>query len=165
MSSFDRGNRRDNQRDVGMEVVERPAPEHPHNIALMAYFEQLPRDRGLPQRRDFDPVDIPALLHGIFMAEPMEGGDYRYRLVASSLENRMGLFATGRTAREMFDDEMYAALTGTYTRVLTVPETVTLRGRLEGLEIEFIDFEGLLLPFRNGPADEKILIGGMFAFN
>lgn len=148
-----------------MDVIEVTAPEHPDNIALLEYFHSLPADGGAPQRRDFDPTAIPRLLKGVFMAEPLPDGNYRYRLVAAALENRMGLFATGRTAREMFDDDMYTALTGAYTRVLTVLEPVIMRGRLEGLEIDFIDFEGLLLPFRNGDRDEMILIGGMYPFN
>ncbi|PJK27928.1 PAS domain-containing protein [Minwuia thermotolerans] len=151
--------------DIDWSVRELDAPEHPLNRRLLAWYEALPAADGVPSRADLDPAAIGPLLPGFFMVEPAgEGDDVRYRLVGSAIEHRLGVTLTGKRASELFAPEMAAAVMAVYRRIFEGRERIVLRGSFEGLGIEFIEFEALILPMRARNGEGMMAVGGLFAF-
>lgn len=101
-------------------------PERSLVVELEAYWNSLPREGGLPARRDIDPVEIGGeLLSWIFLLDVLrEDGqlDYLYRLSGTSNVELVGRDATGRRASEIFGTEERTFLIDTFD--VTVAEGV-----------------------------------------
>ena len=69
--------------------------------AVFDYWMGKAAGRGLPRRRDIDPVDIPKLLPIIMLVDVLPSGRYRYRLIGTENADAFGMNATGRYLDEV----------------------------------------------------------------
>ncbi len=151
---------------LGYSNEEVAAPEHPNNQALAAYWDKQRAGAPALPRAALEPLDIPRLLPGIFLAEPCDDGahDYRFRLAGSLVEERMRRKVTGKTLTELYGDKFGPQTIAIYDRIATTCTPLVLQGHFEGDNLEHIRFEVLHLPleFANGA---RGILGGQFAFD
>jgi hypothetical protein len=81
------------------------SPQHASLRQLLDYWQRLKRDRSMPHKREFDPVDLPPrVLPRLFLIEFLEGAaNYRLRLMGTYLRDTYGREFTGC---RLVDDEM-----------------------------------------------------------
>lgn len=148
---------------LGYESVRMAEAEHPANRELLAYWERN-RDPGRPLARSrFEPLAIPRILPGIFIAEPVDG-QFRFRLAGSEVEARMRRHVTGKLVTELYSESYGGRVVELYRRVSEGVEPVVMRGHYKSEFLEHIEFEVLHLPleFTSGACG---VLGGQFAFD
>lgn len=80
-----------------------PADCAPKIRALYDYWLSIHPGTGLPGRRHFDPVDIPALLSSIWMIDvAREPWRFRFRLLGTEIVTFTGRDGTGRWLDEIY---------------------------------------------------------------
>jgi hypothetical protein len=137
-----------------------PPDCHPDIAALVAYWESIRPESGLPGRQHFDPVDIPRLLPAIRMLDVV--GDpprFRVRLVGTRIVRALGEDHTNRWLDELYPD---FAQSSAYLGLNTVVRTGKLNWRRGNPKFidgrEFMVIERLYLPFaRDGRTVDMIL--------
>jgi len=147
---------------LGYSNAEVSAPEHPGNAELLAYWDSHRGPHDALKRADFNPLALPRLLPGVFLAEPADD-DFRFRLVGSQIEDRMQRVLTGRSLTEIYGPQLGPQTAEIYRRVAAGNTPVTLRGHFVGDHLEHIDFEVMHLPMQFGDGGLGVL-GGQFAF-
>ena len=74
---------------------------------LFAYWRRIKGDQLVPNRRDFDPIEIPKLLPHLILVEVVRDDiddrfeDFRFRLIGTHVEERMRDRYTGRRLSEI----------------------------------------------------------------
>ncbi len=72
---------------------------------LLAYWRRIHPDRGLPGRRHFDPIDVPALLPHIWMIDVFrDPWQFRFRLAGTAIVDFIEIEATGKWCDEVYRD-------------------------------------------------------------
>jgi hypothetical protein len=79
-------------------------PETKRIRELAAYWESKRAGRFAPRRADIDPADIRAHMPTLMMVDVLPDGDYRYRLMGTSLTEGRGRTATGQRVTELMAD-------------------------------------------------------------
>lgn len=77
--------------------------------AVFEYWADKSAGRGIPRRRDIDPVDIPKLLPILMIVDVLPSHRYRYRLVGTENADAFGVNATGRYLDEVLPGSEYKA--------------------------------------------------------
>lgn len=152
--------------DINWDVHEIQSLEHPKNQRLLARYDANRPDGGVPNRGNFDLVDLKDVASGLLIVEqvPEDEGLVRYRLIGSEIEERTKVAFTGKTP-EIFGPAMSEGLRSIYRRIFADLEPVMLRGHLLGLGIEHVDYEMVFLPVMSRDGTRVDAICGMFAFN
>lgn len=148
---------------LGYDSVPTAGAEHPLNRQLLAYWEKKRRSGGALLRADFEPLDLPRILPGLFIAEPV-GDDFRFRLAGSDVEARMHRKVMGATLCELLGDRFAPRTIEIYRTVSLGDAPFVLRGHYLGDDLEHIDFEVLHLPMEFVSGIRGVL-GGQFAFD
>lgn len=147
---------------VDYQVTEVDTPIHPKNQALLVYWRSKADAEGIVHRRDVDPVDLKKVLGGMFIVEPVnDGADLLYRLVGSQNERRLGMKCMGRRFTQCYAAGMAAEQIAFHARVFASGKPAFLRGRLLGLDLEYVNFEASYLPIRAESGGHQML-GGMY---
>jgi hypothetical protein len=152
----------DDANEIDYDVTEVETPSHPKNRALVEYWSSKADETGQVHRRDIDPADLKRVLGGLFIVEPVDGGrDLLYRLVGSQNERRLGRRYMGRRFSECYSPEMAADQIALHTRIFASGQPAYLRGRLLGIDLEYVQFEACYLPMRGADGQFQML-GGMY---
>lgn len=148
--------------DIDYSVTESDTPLHPSCRRLLEYWHARLQPDGLMHRADFNPLDMPSLMGGMFVVEPVDGGgDLRYRLVGGENERRLGMKFTGLRFSECFSPQMAGHQIAFHNRVMTTQKPACLRGHFIGLDLEHVNFEAIYLPVRAESGQVQIL-GGLY---
>lgn len=149
--------------DYAVREVEKPS--HPHSQHMLAYWKERRQPDGLMPRAAFDPLDMPKLMGGMFVVEPVNGGtNMRYRLVGAENERRLGRKFTGELFTDCYLPEMAADQIALHNRVLETRRPVFLQGCFLGLDLEHVHYEAIYLPAMGKDGGLQI-IGGLFEFS
>lgn len=147
--------------EIDHEVVEMTEPRHPKCCRMFEYWSARRQSDGLLSRRDFNPLDMPRLMGGMFVVEPVDGGiDMRYRLVGAANERRLGMSFTGRLFSECYVPQMASMQIALHNRVMNAPMPAVLQGRFLGVDLEYACFEAIYLPV--GADGGRQVIGGLY---
>lgn len=147
---------------IDYSVVEVEEPAHPHCRALLAYWRARRQQDGLMLRADFNPLDMPAAMGGMFVVEPVDGGaDMRYRLVGSENERRLGRKFTGELFTESYSPEMAVEQIAFHNRIIETKRPACLQGRFIGVDLEHVHYEAIYLPVRTASGLVQV-IGGLY---
>ena len=118
----------------------------------------------MPQRRDFDPIDLPNHLHGIILIDVEGVGDdgtgiFRYRVVGTTEVENRGFDPTGRLVSEgYFFSSREAAMTS-YETVRRTRKFLYEPMRFIADGYRLIDEYSILLPFsEDGEEVSQILV-------
>jgi hypothetical protein len=73
------------------------SPRHATLRQLLDYWQRLKRDRSMPRKREFDPIDLPLpVLPRLFLIEFLGGAaNYRLRLMGTYLRTLTGASSLG----------------------------------------------------------------------
>lgn len=147
---------------IDYSVVEVEEPAHPHCRALLVYWRARRQQDGLMLRADFNPLDLPTAMGGMFVVEPVDGGaDMRYRLVGSENERRLGRKFTGELFTESYSPEMAAEQIAFHNRIIETKRPACLQGRFIGVDLEHVHYEAIYLPVRTADGGMQV-IGGLY---
>ena len=143
-------------------VVEVEEPVHPHCQSLLVYWRARLQEDGLMLRSDFNPLDLPTAMGGMFVVEPVNGGaDMRYRLVGSENESRLGRKFTGELFTKSYSPEMAAEQIAFHNRIIESKRPACLQGRFIGVDLEHVHYEAIYLPVRTADGGMQV-IGGLY---
>ncbi|MFN3626439.1 PAS domain-containing protein [Parvibaculum sp.] len=147
---------------IDYSVVEIDEPAHPHCRTLLAYWKARLQPDGMMLRSDFNPLDMPQAMGGMFVVEPVDGGtDMRYRLVGSENERRLGRKFTGELFTDSYSPEMAAEQIAFHNRIIETKRPACLRGRFIGVDLEHVHYEAIYLPVRTEAGGVQV-IGGLY---
>ena len=147
---------------VDYEVERVVAPLHPKNCVLLSYWISKADAAGVVHRRDINPADLKKVLGGLFIVEPTDGKkDLFYRLVGSENERRLGMRCMGRRFTECYSPQMAAEQIAFHNEVCESGKPAFLRGRLLGLDLEYVIFEASYFPLQGENGTMQVL-GGMY---
>ncbi|MEX0838963.1 MAG: PAS domain-containing protein [Parvibaculum sp.] len=145
---------------IDYQVAEAETCLHPKNRKLLDLWSASRAPDGVGDRAKLAPASLLPLLGGISVAQPVEGGrDFRFRLVGTVNEERLGFAATGRLLTECYGPKMAKELIELHNRVLAEKRPVILRGRFLGVGLEHALFEALLTPVRTSGGDMQVFAG------
>ncbi len=148
--------------NVDYEVAVVDTPLHSKNRLLVDYWTSNLDVDGIVHRRDIDPAQLKPVLGSLFIVELIDDGrDLLYRLVGSENERRLGMRCMGRRFTECYSQQMAAEQIAFHTSTFKSGRPAFLRGRLLGLDLEYVQFEACYLPMRRDDGGFQML-GGMF---
>lgn len=135
--------------EIGYDAIEAEEPIHPKCRRMLdCWLARCPQG-DVPSRRDINPLDLPALMGGMFVAEPVDDGtDIRCRLSGTANEQRLGMTFTGRLMSECYEPKVAAELIDLTNRIMSTLRPVVIRGNFVGIDLEFAHFECIYLPVR-----------------
>lgn len=147
---------------VDYEVSEADVPLHPKNLFLLDYWRSKMTGDGFVPRASIDPAELKKVLGGVFIVEPVDQGkDLLYRLVGSQNERRLGMRYMGRRFTECYSPDMAADQIAFHNRIFQSGTPAFLRGRLLGIDLEYVQFEASYLPIMRHDGLHQML-GGMY---
>lgn len=147
---------------IDYSVVEVEEPRHPLCLNFLDYWKARLQPDGVMRREDFNPLDMPRAMGGMYVVEPANGGaDMRYRLVGSEREGRLGVSFTGKLFSECFSPEMAADQVAFHNRIMETRKPACLRGHFIGVDLEHVHYEAIYLPVRTRDGGMQV-IGGIY---
>jgi len=129
-----------------------------------AYAAGCRGERGLPERRRFDPMAVPRLLPHLWILEITgDGSRLRYRLAGSAMVDALGFDPTGRTIEDIVSAKANVNSTQSLRRYWTSMRDGVATWRRgparHWRNSDWIDVESLCVPFALGGPDVAQLIG------
>ncbi len=141
-----------------------PAGVRENVRAILAYWVDSLDGRRMPQRADFDPMDLPSLLPGLMLID-VEGlrpdglGIYRYRVVGGYEIRNRGYNPTGQLVEEGFFAESLESALADYERVRKTARPLFGPVTFVDDRHRRIDEESILLPYsEDGETVSQILV-------
>lgn len=113
-------------------------------------------DGRLPARREFDVLELREYLGWLCVAEVLPGGgDLRYRLIGTSIVDRVGRDATGKRVSEVLPPEALRI----YFHLIDHPRPLRTHGEIGWRGRDFLRHETLLLPLADdGAAVDRFFV-------
>jgi len=114
----------------------------------------------VPDRRDFDPMAVPHLLHFIWMYRfDPASGDFVCRLAGERINDTWGRSIRGRTLRQIVGEADHPTVFGRWQQIMAVPlvQYGAASERLSALEIHAA--ERLLLPLADEDGSRNTMLG------
>lgn len=148
--------------EINYDVTEVDLPSHLKNHFLLSYWRSKQRADGFVYRSDIDPAELKTVLGGVFIVEVTDHGrDLLYRLVGSQNEQRLGMRYMGKRFTECYSAEMAQHQIAFHNQIFQSGKPAFLRGRLLGIDLEYVEFEASYLPMRRDDGVFQML-GGMY---
>lgn len=146
------------------------APTDPRTIELLHYWETRRNGAAMPDRADFDPLDVPRLLPNLLLAEAVDGGrDFRIRLYGTALVALSKEERTGKLMSEIADvpttpdpDRVRNLWLSVNQLAFQNQGPVAIRTTMHLSNRDYITLEGITLPLRKDGPEVAQLLGGIF---
>jgi len=139
------------------EVLRRIGNE-PILIAVYRYWDGKRNGRRMPDRQDFDPTELPAMvLPHLSLIEITEEGRLKLRLVGTEIVRQHGRDNTGRFADEYLKGEYLAYLQGLYLQLHEMGCPIYAESRFRHPENQ-VDTVRLILPMSWGGPEVRIAL-------
>ena len=127
----------------------RDAIVEPRTAALLAFYEGLPRQAGLPDRAAAGPERFRPWLGNLMILDPVDGGsDFQYRVYGSEIARYAGFDMTGQRVSD-FASRTGVFFLGAYAACLASGGPMLTHNDAEHAAA-IVRWERLLLPFRRG---------------
>lgn len=111
--------------------IETLAQDYASLTELLEHWKALCGDRAMPQRNDFDPVQVPELLTGICLVEVIDGGkDYFYRVAGSALEEMTGQVLQGKYFSELIHAKSRESMRATCGASVETARPIVIKNQL-----------------------------------
>lgn len=139
-----------------------PQPTAKTLLRLTDYWRRKSKGGALPKRDAIDPTEIIVHLPWLFMVDVLvDGADYQYRLVGTSIVNANDRDVTRRTFTELYADpiKLEGARLG-FDRALDARAPVYTRGRAFWRpDWTYDHFEAVFLPLSSDGQTVNIILG------
>lgn len=120
---------------------------YPGLVELFEHWKTLRGERSMPQRSDFDPINVPRLLSTICLVEVINGGsDYYYRVAGSRLEDMTGQKMQNRLFSEITHVEARASMTATCEACVQSAAPVVIKNQLREPGRDHLSITAIILP-------------------
>ena len=141
----------------------------PEVRALHDIWQRMRGGRGLPSRRDFDPVEVPQLLSRMFLIDVLPGASperrYRVRLKGTELVVLLGRDWTGRFLHEFSDLEAADHLVAVADHVVASRMPFISSGLFyRARDRSTCQSESILLPLAEDDGDVNMIMGVTIVF-
>jgi hypothetical protein len=131
-------------------VIDPDISDNPRFQDLVAYWRAKRGANALPARKDIDPLELRQHLGSLNIIDCLPGlGDFRYRLIGTTIVQAYGRDSTGKTVRELYgtDDPEYCTfLLATYREVATRRVIARITASLRPVSKTYRMADSLLLP-------------------
>lgn len=128
----------------------------------IGFWEKAKSGKVLPDRADFDPLNIPAALFPyLILAEVLsESGLVRYRLVGDEMHSRWGGNFTGRTSEDIFSGSYREYLESAFALCIAKRLPVFTASRFRWDQGGFLSTHRVMLPIAGADPEavEQILV-------
>ena len=146
---------------VEMTVSEMEAPTHEGAKELFAYWES--RGREFVMGRDVPSRAISRLTKNLNVLEPVGAGeDFRFRLVGSELNHRIGRDISGMCVSEVYPESVVKGFLGSLNKVISVGTPVFQSVRVLGALGEVRRPEVVMVPIKSPDQKATWVLHGVF---
>lgn len=126
----------------------------------LAYWRTKRGRRGMPSRRDIDPVEVPRLLPNLQLIE-FVAGRWRYRLIGTALVTAFGRDYTGQYPDELFDADRARSVIDTFDAVRQARQPIFARSRYITTKDVDIVANRLYLPLSDDGRAVNMILGAL----
>jgi hypothetical protein len=126
-------------------------------VRALAYWQRLRGGRPVPDRADFDPLDIPDIMPHVVMWDVLPGQHYRCRLAGTKMVEIHGREITGIDMAD-FHGAHDAAIRPEYDGVVRSGEPHYVERSLFWMHRDYRRYARILLPFSDGGVDVRIVV-------
>ncbi|MBI1246073.1 MAG: PAS domain-containing protein [Alphaproteobacteria bacterium] len=126
-------------------------------VRAFGYWLSLRATRRVPDRADFDPIEIPDIMPHVIMWDVVAGGRYRCRLAGTKMVEIHGRELTGLDMAE-FHGRDNATIQPEYDGVVRTGRPHHVERNLSWMHREYRRYSRILLPFSDGGADVRIVV-------
>jgi hypothetical protein len=119
------------------------------------------KGRAMPSRKDIDPLELRRLLPNIYLIDVVKPSLYRYRLVGTTISNRLRGDATGRFADEKIFGEHAHLIIEMYDHVVESRAPIINRARSFWTEVDWLNYTSVLLPLSPDGDNVTMMLGVM----
>lgn len=125
-------------------------------LRALAYWEAKKGARRIPDRADFDPIDIPDIMPHVVMWDVLSDG-HRCRLAGTKMVEIHGRELTG-IPMPKFHGVHNATIQPEYDGVVQTGSPHYVERSLFWMHRDYRRYARILLPFTNGGSDVKIIV-------
>ncbi|WP_439814192.1 PAS domain-containing protein [Zavarzinia sp. CC-PAN008] len=148
---------------VGIEVATVPAPTYPLAVDFMALWQARRQTGQAFTRADVPCRDLLRFMPNLILFEPLDdGADWHFRLVGSAIRQRFGIEPTGLTVRGLYTPADAEVQAGLYRWLARESEPSITRGRVLGLDRDYLDVEFCNMPLPARDPGQPWLLTGVF---
>jgi hypothetical protein len=126
---------------------------------FLEFWSAARRDRPVPDFVDLDPLGMPWALRTIFVVERHDDGRMTYRLVGTSMSDRLGGKLVGKTANDVFEADYADRVNARWNRVLDEPALCYAVTRHLTRAGRILQARRLLAPARTGSGRIDRVVG------
>jgi hypothetical protein len=146
-----------------MTICEIEAPTHEGVKELLAYWTACNRAGGFVMGRDIPSRAIARLTKHLVVMEPIGSGeDFRYRLVGSVLNHRLGRDITGMLVSDVFPETVVTDFLLSLNKAIATGAPVFQDVRVSGVLGEVRRPEAVLLPMKSPDQTATWVLNGVF---
>ncbi|HWA03631.1 MAG TPA: PAS domain-containing protein [Rhizomicrobium sp.] len=149
--------------ELAIKTVWEPGPKTDKRLlALHAHWLSISPEGGIPRRADFNPAAIPKLLPWVFLLDVLEDPrEFRFRVVGTGFSDAVGRDLTGLTTAEVFPPAFRDEVLDRWNDIVSKggPNWGSGSFWIEGRE--YLNWQGLVLPFRSENSRIEQLLGGV----
>ena len=125
---------------------------------LLSYWRSLIAEPDIPDRADFDPIEVSKLLPFLFMLDVEPCGRLKIRLMGTELAQRLGADGTGKYVDELISGAYLDRMNEMFALAISQRQPVHSASRYQVPDREHIFVERLLLPLTNGSDAVDIIL-------
>lgn len=119
------------------------------------------KGRQMPARHDIDPLELRRLLPNIFLIDVVQPSLYRYRLVGTTISERLRADSTGRFADRSLFGENAPLIVEMYDYAVNNHSPVINRGRGFWTEVDWLSYTSAVLPLSADGENVTMMLGVM----
>ena len=117
--------------------------------------------RAMPARRDIDPLELRRLLPNIYLIDVVKPSLYRYRLIGTTISNRLRGDATGSFADEAIFGEHAHLIVEMYDHLVESRGPIINRARSFWTEVDWLNYTSVLMPLSADGENVTMMLGAM----
>jgi len=119
------------------------------------------KGRAMPTRKDIDPLELRRLLPNIYLIDVVNPSLYRYRLIGTTISNRLRGDATGSFADEAMFGEHAHLIIDMYDHVVESQSPIINRARSFWTEVDWLNYTSVLMPLSADGEKVTMMLGVM----
>jgi hypothetical protein len=119
------------------------------------------KGRAMPARHDIDPLELRRLLPNIYLIDVVKPSLYRYRLIGTTISNRLRGDATGSFADEAMFGEHAHLIIDMYDHVVESRSPIINRARSFWTEVDWLNYTSVLMPLSPDGENVTMMLGVM----
>ncbi|RVU38711.1 PAS domain-containing protein [Hwanghaeella grinnelliae] len=134
-------------------------------LRFFDYWRSKRTGRGLPSRRDIDPIEIPWALPWIFLMDYEVPETFRFRLAGQELVDVFGRRLKGSTLKDVLSDEVFPQVTERWLPLVNSRAAICMKGMVYEVKGRLPIGERIVLPLADEPDGPVTGLAGVTIFS